>query len=100
MGTILLIKNNLQHKKFKVLSYNDIYRPYSYMKTVKFELSSPNKYGNHNTYRITSVLKAKTDIIASIAASPTGRAVIMYVKIFKNDVNVFIGDVKMCLTSH
>jgi hypothetical protein len=49
------------------------------MKTVKFELSSPNKYGNHNTYRITSVLKAKTDIIASIAASPTGRAVIMYV---------------------
>ena len=37
-------------------------------------------------YRITAVLKVETDIIASIAASPTGQTVIiviMYVKIFK-----------------
>ena len=71
------------------------------MKTVKFELSSPNKYGNHNTYRITSVLKAKTDIIANIAASPTVRAVIMYVEIFKTSIFLIflIDDVIMCLTS-
>jgi hypothetical protein len=49
---------------------------------------------------ITAVLKVETDIIPSIAASPTGQAVIMYVEIFKTAVIVFIGDVKMCLTSH
>jgi hypothetical protein len=54
-------------------------------------------------YRITAVLKVKTDIIASITASQTGGAVIlviMYVEIFKTDVIVLIGDVKTCLTSH
>ena len=46
-----------------------------------------------NIYRITAVLKVETDIIASIAASLTGRAVMMYVEIFKTDVIVFIGDI-------
>ena len=54
-------------------------------------------------YRITAVLKGDTYIIASIAASPTGQAVIllviMYVKAFKTDFIVFIGDVIMCFTS-
>ena len=40
-------------------------------------------------YRITTVLKGNTDIIAGIATSLTGQAVIllviMYVKIFKTD---------------
>ena len=47
-------------------------------------------------YRIAAVLKVETDIIASIAASSTGWAVIlviMYVEIFKTGVIVFIGDV-------
>ena len=47
-------------------------------------------------YRITSVLKVETDIVASIAASPTRRPVIlviMYVDFFKTGVIVFIGDV-------
>ena len=50
-----------------------------------------------------AVFKVETDIIASIAASLTGQAVklvIMYVKIFKSDIIVFISDIKMCLTSH
>ena len=54
-------------------------------------------------YRITAVLKVETDIIASIAASSTGQAVIlviMYVEIFKTGVVVFISDVKTCLMSH
>lgn len=54
-------------------------------------------------YRITAVLKAETDIIVSIAACPTGQdmlLVIMYVKIFKTCVIVFINEVKMCLRSH
>jgi len=54
-------------------------------------------------YRITKILKVETHIIASIAASPTGRAVIlviMYVEILKTGIIVFIGDVKMCLMSH
>jgi hypothetical protein len=49
----------------------------------------------YNKYRITAVLKVKTDIIASITASQTGGAVIlviMYVEIFKTDVIVLIGD--------
>jgi hypothetical protein len=53
-------------------------------------------------YRITAVLKVETDIIASIAASSTGQAVIlviMYVEIFKTGVVVFISDVKTCLMS-
>ena len=60
------------------------------------------KYNGMKTiiYRITAVLKVKTNIITTIAASPTGRSMIMYVEIFKNDVIVFIGDVKICLTSH
>ena len=56
-----------------------------------------------NKYRITTVLKVETDIISSIAASPIGWAmilVIIYVKIFKTGVVVFIGDVKICLSSH
>ena len=54
-------------------------------------------------YRITAVLKVETDIIVRIAARATERAVIlviMYVENFKTGVIVFIGDVKMCLTSH
>jgi len=53
-------------------------------------------------YRITAVLKDETDIIASIASSLIGRAliqVIMYVEIFKTDVIVFIGGVIICFTS-
>ena len=41
-----------------------------------------------DTYRITAVLKAETEINASIAASPKGRAailVLMYVENFKTD---------------
>jgi len=56
-----------------------------------------------NKYRITTALKIKTNIIAGIAASLTGRAVIlviMYVENFKTGVIGFIGDIKMCLTSH
>ena len=41
-------------------------------------------------------LKVDTDIITSIAASLT----VMYVEIFKTGVIVFIGEIKMCLTSH
>jgi hypothetical protein len=50
-----------------------------------------------NKYRITVVLKVKTDIIARIAASPKGRTVIL---VMMYGVIVFIGDVKMCLMSH
>ena len=42
-----------------------------------------------------AVLKVETDIIASITASQTGRAVklvIMYVNIFKTGIIVFISD--------
>jgi hypothetical protein len=45
-------------------------------------------------------MKVETDIIDSIATSPTKQAVILvikYVEIFKTDVIVFISDVKMCL---
>ena len=50
-----------------------------------------------NLHRITEVLKFETDIITSITASLTGRAmllVIMYVEIFKTGVDIFIHDVK------
>ena len=53
-------------------------------------------------HRKTAVLKVRTDIIASIAASPTERAVIpviMYVKIFKTGIIFFIGDIKICSMS-
>jgi hypothetical protein len=46
-------------------------------------------------YRITSVLKVETDIIASIALIRRGQVVIlviMNVKIFKTGIIVFIGD--------
>ena len=49
-----------------------------------------------------AVLKVETDIIASISASLTGRAVIlviMYVEIFRTGVIVFIGNVITCLMS-
>ena len=47
------------------------------------------------------ILIVETDIITSIAASPTAAILlIMYVETFKTDVIVFIGDVTMCLTSH
>ena len=55
---------------------------------------------------IMTVLKVETDIITSIAASLTERAVIlviMYVEIFTSVivfVIVFIGDIKMCLMLH
>jgi len=41
-------------------------------------------------YSITAVMKVEKDIIASITASTTGWAVIMYVWTFKTDVIVFI----------
>jgi len=50
-----------------------------------------------------SVMKVKTDIFVSIAASLIWQAVmlfIIYVKTFKTDVIVYIGNVIMCLTSH
>jgi hypothetical protein len=53
----------------------------------------------HQNWR-TAVMKVETDIIANIAASPIGRAVIMFVETSKTDVIVFIGKVIMCLTSH
>jgi hypothetical protein len=49
------------------------------------------------------ILKVETDIIASIAASPRGQArilVTIFVEIFITGAIVFIGDVKMWLTSH
>jgi len=48
-------------------------------------------------------MKVKTDIFVSIAASLIWQAVmlfIIYVKTFKTDVIVYIGNVIMCLTSH
>ena len=53
--------------------------------------------------RISAVIKVETDIITSITASPTGRAmiqVIMYVETHQADVIVFIGDIVMYLMSH
>ena len=49
-------------------------------------------------YRLTVVLKVETAIITSITASPI--LVIMYIKTFKSDINVFISNIIMCLTSH
>ena len=52
--------------------------------------------------RISAVIKVETDIITSIAASPTGRAmiqVIMYVETHQADVIVFIGDIVLLLFS-
>jgi hypothetical protein len=46
-------------------------------------------------------MRVETDIIVSITASPKGWAtivVIMYVKTFKIDVIVFMGNIIMCLT--
>jgi len=39
-----------------------------------------------------------SDIIASITASPTIKAVILYMETFKTDVNINFGNVMMCLT--
>ena len=53
-------------------------------------------------YRILSILKVETDIIANISVSPKGRAgiyVIMSLKAFRTDIIVFIGDVIMCFMS-
>jgi hypothetical protein len=53
-------------------------------------------------HRIRVVMKAETEIITSITASPIKQAVIlviMYVKTFKTAVIVFIVNI-MCLTSH
>ena len=53
-------------------------------------------------YRITTILKVETDIIANISANLIGRTgifVIMSVEAFKTDIIVFIGDVIMCFTS-
>jgi len=49
---------------------------------------------------LTVVVKVKTCIIDSIRAIPIGRDVIMYVKIFKTDVIIFIAYAIMCLISH
>jgi len=46
-------------------------------------------------------MRVETDIIVSITASPKGWVtivVIMYVKTFKIDVIVFMGNIIMCLT--
>jgi hypothetical protein len=50
-------------------------------------------------YRITAILKVKTDIIANISASPIGRPVIfviMSVEVFRTDSIIFVGDIIMC----
>jgi len=49
-----------------------------------------------DTYRITTILKAETDIIAIISARPIGQAwlfVILSAEDFRTDVIVFIGDI-------
>jgi hypothetical protein len=49
-------------------------------------------------YRITAILKVETDIIASIASTSRGLAVmlvIIYVVIFITGVIVFIGDIEI-----
>ena len=54
-------------------------------------------------YRITTILKVETDIIAIISMSPKGRDVIlvkMCVKSFKTDVIIFIGIVITDLTDN
>jgi hypothetical protein len=43
-------------------------------------------------------MMVETDIVTSIAASPIGRDVIMYVETFKTDVIAFIVNVIMRLT--
>ena len=58
---------------------------------------------NNDICRITAILKVETDIIASIAATSRGLAVMLvmiYVMIFITGVIVFIGDIDMWLTSH
>jgi len=48
-------------------------------------------------------MKVETDIIASIAVCPVALGymlVIMYVNTFKTDTIIFIGNLKMYLTSH
>jgi hypothetical protein len=58
---------------------------------------------NNDICRITAILKVETDIIASIAETSRGLAVmlvIIYVVIFITGVIVFIGDIEMWLTSH
>jgi hypothetical protein len=55
-----------------------------------------------STYRITAIVKVETYIITSIAMSLMEWVVIlviMYVKTFKTDDMVFIGNI-ICLTSH
>jgi hypothetical protein len=57
-------------------------------------------YGGRSVkYRITTILKVETDIIANTSVSPIGRSVIMSVDAFRTDVVVFIGDVIMCFMS-
>ena len=51
--------------------------------------SSPESDGSKDIYRIMADLKVETDIITSIAVSPIGWTVIMYVETFKTDVIVF-----------
>ena len=53
-------------------------------------------------YRIMTILKVETDIIANISVNRIGWAgifVIMSVEAFRTDVIVFIGDIIMCFTS-
>jgi hypothetical protein len=49
-----------------------------------------------------TVLKVETDILNNIASSPIGQVVIlgMFVKTFKTDVIVFIGNVIIYLTDN
>ena len=52
-------------------------------------------------YRITAFFKIETDIVTNITASPIGQAailVIKYVKTYKTDIIVFIGNVILLLT--
>ena len=61
-------------------------------------LSSQNKNVSClSTYRLTTVMTHKRDVITSITGSLKGLTVIlgMFVKTIKTDVIVFIGNVKM-----
>jgi len=56
-----------------------------------------------DTYRISAIMKVKTDIIPSNTASPIRLAlilVVIYVESFNTEVIVFIGNVIIWLMSH
>jgi len=72
---------------------------------VKLNIFQDNSYlfQVSDTYRITSVMKVETDIIASTSVIPIGKVVIlvvMYVRTYKIDDIIFIGNDIMHLPSH